>query len=182
MWGTENWKIIKARLGRGPPQPSPPRPVFHLPPAPVTSATCSTPWRSRGHGRRWSPPLPHLLPTIRAGISTPPPHSPPPPRLPRVGERTPRSCRRRRRAQPRPTAPAGHATVSSELVVVDLVSPVEKSSRDASKPPQSPSSSTSSRRIAAEIPPAPSRPRARCPPLRARGEHPHHPQPPVEPR
>src|ERR1041385_6570515 len=69
-------------LAASPTPAQPPRPVFHLPPAPVMSATCSTPCRRRGHGRPWSPPLPHLLPPP-LDPTTPTPRTPPPPPPPR---------------------------------------------------------------------------------------------------
>src|SRR4051812_38843618 len=61
------------------------------------SATCSTPWHSRGHGRRWSPPLPHLLSTTGEAIRptpaapwTTPPLSPSPSPRARRGKNRPR--------------------------------------------------------------------------------------------
>src|ERR1041385_4375963 len=121
--------------GARPTPAQPPRPVFHLPPAPVMSATCSTPCRSRGHGRPWSPPLPHLLPPamdpIRPTPRTPwtPPHlHSPPPRLPRFGESFPERRRRHGSELTRPVTSSRHPTVSSVPLVVVLV-PGRKESR-----------------------------------------------------
>src|ERR1041385_6570516 len=68
---------------------APPRP----PPPPARPPPGSAPCRRRGHGRPWSPPLPHLLPPAMDPISptprtpwTPPHLHSPPPRLPRFGE------------------------------------------------------------------------------------------------
>src|ERR1041385_6037937 len=122
---TRKWEKRNNPPGARPTPAQPPRPVFHLPPAPVMSATCSTPCRRRGHGCPWSPPLPHLLPPamdpIRPTPRTPwtPPHlHSPPPRLPRFGESFPERRRRHGSELTRPVSSRRHPAVPIVSLVV----------------------------------------------------------------